>query len=281
MKRLLVATDGSEYSSGAIRESINIAKKCASEITALSVIEINPQFMAMAPQIIEATEKDIRGHLEHIKKMVEDAGIGCEIEIREGEDVYKLIIEEADKRDADLIIMGRRGRKGITKLLMGSATARVIGHSHRNVLVVPRASEIKWKSIVVATDGSEYSYAAEKAAVRLIKDCCEACTLGAIAVTRPDATEERIRISERALEDIKATAEKEGIEVDVTLVKNRPHETIHETIIEYARQKEADIVVMGSHGRTGIERLLMGSVCERVIGHIDRAVLVAKISSRS
>jgi hypothetical protein len=278
MKKLLVATDGSEYSSGAIRESINIAKRCAAEIIALSVIEINPQFIALAPQIIEDTEKTIKTHLKDIEGKAKDAGITCVTDIREGEDVSRLIIDEADKRGADLIVMGRRGRKGIMKLLMGSAAARVIGHSRKNVLVVPRASDIKWKSIVVATDGSEYSYAAEKAAVNLIKDCCKECSLNAIAVTRPDATEERIRISERALEDIRATAEKEGIKVDTTLIKNKPHETIHETIIDYAKEKEADIIIMGSHGRTGIEKLLMGSVCERVIGHADRAVLVVRPS---
>ncbi len=277
MKRLLVASDGSEYSSGAIREAINISRTCKADLTALSVIEINPQLLSLAPQIIEDTEKATKLHLNDIKEMAEKEGISCSTIIREGEDVFRLIIDEAEKEEADLIVMGRRGRRGIMKLLMGSETARVIGHSPVNVVVAPRASDIKWKSIVIATDGSRFSEAAAKEAISLVKNCCKTCTLNAIAVTRPDATEERISISEKALEDIKSNAERDNIKVDVILIKNKPHESIYEAIIEYAKEKDADIIVMGSHGRTGIKKLLMGSVCERVIGHADCAVLVVKV----
>jgi nucleotide-binding universal stress UspA family protein len=64
--------------------------------------------------------------------------------------------------------------------------------------------------------------------------------------------------------------------VDTLLVKGKPHESIHECIVEYSKEKDADIIVVGSHGRTGIKRLLMGSVAERVIGHAKCAVLVVK-----
>jgi nucleotide-binding universal stress UspA family protein len=58
----------------------------------------------------------------------------------------------------------------------------------------------------------------------------------------------------------------------VSIVEGRPYEAI----IETAREKGVDLIVMGSHGRTGMERLLMGSVTERVVGHADCAVLIVK-----
>ena len=278
MGRILLATDGSEYSEGAVREAINMAKTCGEQISAMSVVEINPEFIALAPLLMEKLEEERKEYLKGIRERAAKENVECEVITREGEEPYKSIIEEADKKRAEVIVMGRHGRKGLMRLLMGSTTARVIGHTTRNVLVVPMTLEIKWKNIVIATDGSKYSEAAAKEAINLIKRCCtKTCTLNVIAVTRKDATKERIQISENALKEITSKAEKENIKVDTSLIKDRLHESIHESIIEYAEEKNADIIVMGSHGRTGLERLLMGSVTERVIGHTDRAVLVVKV----
>jgi nucleotide-binding universal stress UspA family protein len=71
----------------------------------------------------------------------------------------------------------------------------------------------------------------------------------------------------------KKAAEKEGIEVETLIRTGVPHEVIVNT----AAQKDVDLIVIGSHGRTGITKLLMGSVTERVIGHAKCAVLVWKL----
>ncbi|MBI4777687.1 universal stress protein [Candidatus Desantisbacteria bacterium] len=215
-------------------------------------------------------------HLEWIKEMAEKENVDCEIIIREGDETERSIIEEADERQAELIVIGRHGRTGRMGLLMGSVTAKVIAYTSCPVLVVPGTSSIKWKSIVMSTDGSEYSEAAAKEALNLMKCCANTCTLNVIAVVRKDATKERIQIAEDAIQEIKQKAAKENIQVDSLLATDKVHESIHESIVEYAGDKDADIIVMGSHGRTGIKRLLMGSVVERVIGHTDRAVLVVK-----
>ena len=275
LEKLLLSTDGSEFSEGAIREAINLAKRCSSKLLVVSIIEMDPELEALAPDLVEKFERETRRHLESVKERVAKEGVDCEIIVHEGEEPYQYIVDEADKQQVEMIVMGRRGRTGLKRLMMGSVTARVIGHATRNILVVPRAAHITWKSIVIATDGSKYSEAAAKEALSLAKTTC--ANLYAIAVTRPDAVPERIKLSEDALRDIKISAEKEGIKIAISLVKEKPHESIHESIIEYAKEKNADIIVMGSHGRTGISRLLMGSVTERVIGHAECAVLVVKV----
>lgn len=274
LNKVLLSTDCSPFSSGAEREAINLARRFNSELYILSVIETNPEFTALAPGILEKIEEKTRDLLKEIRQRAEKEGISAEIVIREGDEPYKLIIDEAQKRRCGIIIMGRRGRTGITRLLMGSVTARTVGHSPVNVLIVPRASRIEFKNIVVATDASRFSEAAAKEAIQLAHDT--GANLYAIAVTRPDATLERIKESEDALMRINSECKKEGIRIETELVKNRPHERIYEAIIEFAKRHEADLIVLGSHGRTGIQKLLIGSVAERVIGHAEAAVLVVK-----
>lgn len=274
LRKLLLSTDGSEFSEGAIREAINLAKRCSSKLYVISVIEINPEFEALAPELVEKAERQTRQHLESVKARALKEGVECEIIVHQGEEPYQYIIEEAAKHQVDMIVMGRRGRTGLKRLMMGSVTARTIGHSPVNILVVPRAARIDFKNIVIATDASKFSEKAAEEAIEIAKG--SGASLYAIAVTRPDATPERIRESEDALLRIKTASEKEGIKIETEHVRNRPHEKIYEAIIEFAKRHNADLIVVGSHGRTGISRLLMGSVAERVIGHSDCAVLVVK-----
>jgi len=261
-KRILVATDCSEFSEGAVREAINMGKSCDSKLYAMAVAEINPEFIALAPVALEQIEAKIRQHLEEIRDRAAKENVECEIIIREGEGPYKFIIEEADKKQVGLIVMGRRGRTGLMRVLMGSVTARVIGHTSHKVLVVPRASTIKWENIVIATDGSKYSEAAAKESINLAKRCAGTSNLLALAVVQKNATKERIQIANDAVQEIKQNAEKENIKAETAVLTGDPAETI----VEFAKDKNADIIVMGSHGRTGVQRLLMGSTTAGVIG---------------
>ncbi len=273
-KNILLSTDGSEFSEGAVREAIKLSKRFSSKLYIMNVIETNPEFEALAPNIIEKLETKAREYLINVKNMAEKEGIECETIIHQGEDTYRFIIDEAVKRNAGLIVMGRRGRTGLMKLMMGSVTARTIGYSPVDVMVVPRKAVIEFKNIVVATDASRYSETAVERAIKISEDT--GASLFAVAVTRPDAVESRFKESDDALMRIKMEGEKKGIKVRIEHIKNKPHEKIYEAIIEFAKKNNADLIVIGSHGRTGITKLLMGSVAERVIGHSDCAVLVAK-----
>ncbi len=273
-KNILIPTDGSECSEGAVREAIRLSKRFSSKLYIMNVIETNPEFEALAPDIIEKLEIKAREYLINVKNRADKEGIVCETIVHQGEDTYRFIIEEAVKRNADLIVMGRRGRTGLMRLMMGSVTARTIGHSPVDVMVVPRNAFVELKNIVVATDASKYSQVAAERAINIAEST--GASLFAVAVTRPDAVESRIKESDDALTRIKMEAEKKGVKIKTEHIKNKPHEKIYEVIIEFAKKNGADLIVVGSHGRTGITKLLMGSVAERIIGHSDCAVLVAK-----
>ncbi len=285
-EKILLATDGSEYGEGAIREAIKLAKACASNLTVLSVIDYNAEFEALAPQIVEKKEKAARKFLDAIEARARQEGIDCESLILEGEDVYRSITDEALKKKSTMIVMGRRGRTGLKRLVIGSVTARVIGHSPCNVLVVPKDAQLDFKNIVVATDGSKYSTAAVSEAVAIAKRNGSALTVISampselLTPTDIDFTmnqqqliaEQEMKETEKNAKEAKETAQKEGVDVKAFVLSGRPYEAI----IQTAQETKADLIVLGSHGRTGIEKFLMGSVAERVILLSSCPILVVK-----
>lgn len=136
-RNLLLATDGSESAEPAIQEAINIAKSCSGRLTLLSITEVNPEYEALAPELADKTQEETREHLRSVKRRAAYQGVPCEIISHRGEEPYRFIVEEAAGRKVDMIIMGSHGRTGLKRLLMGSVTARVIGHAPCKVMVVP------------------------------------------------------------------------------------------------------------------------------------------------
>jgi nucleotide-binding universal stress UspA family protein len=91
----------------------------------------------------------------------------------------------------------------------------------------------------------------------------------ALSIAKKD---ENLPVAKESIDMVREVAEREGIKVEALTLKGEPYEVIVKT----AKQKNAGLIVVGSHGRTGVERLLMGSVTERVIGHSGTAVLVVR-----
>jgi nucleotide-binding universal stress UspA family protein len=268
VERLLLSTDGSEYCDGAIREAINLAKACGSKLYAVSVIETNPELMALAPGLVEKMERETREHLEAVKSRASNEGVDCEIIAHTGEEPHEYIVDEATKNRVGMIIMGRRGRTGLRRTLMGSVTAKVIGYTLCRVIVVPKEAKPTYNKILIATDGSMHSDFASQEAIRIAKRF--GSTLIVLSVAKKDGD---LPAAKEFVDMAKKAAEKEGIEVETLIRTGVPHEVIVNT----AAQKDVDLIVIGSHGRTGITKLLMGSVTERVIGHAKCAVLVWKL----
>jgi nucleotide-binding universal stress UspA family protein len=276
MEKLLVATDGSIFSENAIREAINLAKTCSSKLIAVSVAKTNPEFEDLVPLVVEKAEKEVREHLESIKDRALKEGIDCEIVVHRAEEPFQDIVNDAAKNKVDMIIIGTHGRTGLKRLMMGSVTAKVIGHAPCKVLVVPLHAKVECRNILIATDGSRYSDAAASEAIGIAKRCGGSLIVISVAfsdkeIILAEDDEEMISAKDNVKKIIEL-AEKEGIKTEGLTVRGKPYEAIVET----SKQKRADLIVVGSHGRTGLDRLLMGSVTERVIGHSESAVLVVK-----
>ncbi len=138
LKVILISTDGSANSEKALHEAINLSKSCGSKLFVMSVVEANPEFSSLAPQLLEKMESDAKEFLEAARNCAKRESVDCETVVHEGEDPAHFIIEEAERLKADMIVMGKVGKKkGVKKLLMGSVTSKVISHATCKVLVVP------------------------------------------------------------------------------------------------------------------------------------------------
>ncbi len=287
LENLLLSTDGSEFSEGAIREAINLARTCSSRLFALSVVETNPEYETIAPHLVEREIEKAEKHLTSVKERASREKVTCETIVRQGEESYRFIVEEAAKNRAGMIIMGRRGRTGLKRLMMGSVTAKVIGHASCNVLVVPKAAKVELRRIIVATDGSRHSEAAAMEAIGISKRTGARLTVISVVpsetaspfdivhseMQRELISEKEHKVAECNIKSVKEIGDKEGVSVRGLVLEGRPYEAI----LNEVNEEKADLVVLGSHGRTGLEKLLMGSVTERVIGLVACAVLVVKI----
>jgi nucleotide-binding universal stress UspA family protein len=267
LEKLLLATDGSQFSEGAIREAINFARKCSSKLYALSVLETNPEYETIGSDVFEKEEAEVTGHLESVKARASQEGVDCETVFLHGAEPYQQIVDEAAEKKVDMIVIGRRGRKGLMKVLMGEVASKVIGHAPCNVLVVPKAARIEYRNILVATDGSTHGNAAVSEAIAIAKRC--GSNLIALSAMRDESEREEAKnLSSKAVE----MAQKEGVSAEAVTPTGRSFNVIVET----AGGRSVDLIVMGTYGKTGVKKLLMGSSTEKVIGNAGCAVLVVK-----
>jgi nucleotide-binding universal stress UspA family protein len=268
LEKILVATDRSIYSEQAVSEAINFAKKCSSSLYVMSVLETNPEYETIGSSAYQKEEKEAMQYLEAVKKRASAEGLGhIEAFLHFGEEPYQLIINEASSKGVDMIVVGRHGRTGLMKVLMGQVAAKVIGHSPCKVLVVPKAAEIEFRNILIATDGSTHSTAAASEAIGIAKR--SGSKVIAVSVIGHEAEKE---VANEYVNKIVSLARQENVPAEVLTPIGKPHESI----IEIAGGRGVDLIVMGAYGKTGFRKFLMGSTTEKVIGHSNCAVLVVR-----
>ena len=141
-KNILIPTDGSELSAKVVKHGIAFARALGAEITALTVIEPFPVF-AVDPTVLTDTpaayEKHARQHAESTLSAVsaacKAAGVACRIVHAEDAHPYEAIIKTAQVQGCDLILMASHGRHGVSAVVLGSETLKVLTHSKFPVLV--------------------------------------------------------------------------------------------------------------------------------------------------
>lgn len=267
LRKILLATDSSEFSEGAIREAIRFAANCSSKVYAMSVVELLTDYEGFSPQKMEdKMDQEFMKHLETVKARALNEKIDCEILIAHGEPQSEIVNTAAEKK-VDMIVIGRRGRKGLAKLMMGEVAAKVIGNAPCRVLVVPRASKIEFRKVLVATDGSKHSGQAVSEAIGIAK-CCGSDLL-ILSAMRDESEQNEARANVNRAAEI---AQKEGVNAETLTPVGRSYDVIVET----AGGRGVDLIVLGTYGKTGIKKMFMGSSTEKVIGHAGCAVLVVK-----
>jgi nucleotide-binding universal stress UspA family protein len=141
-QNIMIPTDGSDLAAKAVEQGVLFAKEIGAKITAVTVTE---PFHSLSVTSIELEytpieyKKYAEAHAEEVLGVVsaaaKSAGVLCDVLHIEHEQVYQAIVEAAEARRCDLIVMASHGRRGVSAVVLGSETVKVLTHSKIPVLV--------------------------------------------------------------------------------------------------------------------------------------------------
>lgn len=136
-KQIVVATDGSVHGEAAVAEAMGLAMVCSTKLTIVSVVEGNEEYDAIAPDRAEDDEVRVRQHLDTIKAALDERQLEHEIIVHHGDDPARLIVDDAKRLGASMIVIGKHGTKrGIRRFFVGAVAEKVIADAPCSVLVV-------------------------------------------------------------------------------------------------------------------------------------------------
>ncbi len=257
---ILLATDGTEFSEGAVQEALFFANACGAKLNVLHIVKVDleQEFSTHAQQSVGAIK--IAPHLDKIKEMAASLEVDCNIQVKESSNPAKAIVDESKTLSSDVIIMGRHGKTGMAKFFVGSVTAEVIGYTPPKVLVVPKDFILSGNSLLVALDGSPHSNAAADEAISMCSQCPAIKKVVALSVAENDS---HVDYAKELIGSFlkKLQSKKDSVQVEALAEVGNPN-TI---ITNKAKEHNVDLVVVGGYGKSGVKKLLMGSVAEKVI----------------
>lgn len=268
IERPLLATEGSEFDTGAQRVALALAARCGLRLAVVMPIAGNPEFDAVAPELAARADAAAAARLAELRSTAQTEGVILSVQVRRGAEPYREIVDEARAMHADLIIIRRRGRVGLlANLLVGEMVGKVVAHAPCSVLVNARGAQMWSRRVVAAVDPQAIDATLSAQAARLALACKLPLTLVSVA----DAdTSERRALAHRALEAPAAMARALGVAVECEVLVGKAHEQI----LEATRRLGADLVMLGRHGTTRIARAFIGGVAQKVIGLAECPVWV-------
>ena len=275
MKKILVPTDFSENAQQALDVAVQIAKKIDAEIV---LLHVNEQIGAALPvseyyytydRSIE--EKYLNMVHENLEKMLGDVAARLEAHnIRTaviGGPFSTIVEDVAQTEGIDLIIMGTKGASGLKEFFVGSNTEKVVRTAKCPVLTVHDNKTFEFKSIVVPTTLESD----QKKLFESLREW-EAIFGGKyylLYINNPGAYRGDTDIEARE----KALVESTGLK-DVEIYKTETFTLNEEQVIfDFAKEQNADLIVMGTHQRRGLAHVLLGSLTEDTINHSAIPVL--------
>lgn len=274
---ILVPTDGSDVAETAGEYAVSLARAFDADLHVLSVNDPRDRTEDGVPPAERAVET--------VAGRADDTGLEPTTNVRgmdAGEDVHRVVIDYAEDEGVDAIVMGTHGRSGLDRFLLGSVAEQTLRESPIPVVTVHEGTDVEptLDRVLVPTDGSDSAAAAVSHAIDL--------------ATATDATLEVVHVAGRGLGtepetyELEAADERSGYEpvddaaerileaglspVHATVLTGRPDQAI----LAHAAERDVDAIVLGTHGRTGIRRYLLGSVTERVVRFAGVPVVAVK-----
>jgi nucleotide-binding universal stress UspA family protein len=278
-ERILLGTDGSEGSEGAVRHALALASALDATLHVLSVVE-RPDEVVHDEATAEADEPLFRieaaeGATAAVARRGRARDLTVETTVERGVP-HRRILDHAAA--ADLVVVGRHGAGGLREFVLGSTAERVVRRA-RVPVVTPAATtdpQPTYETVVLGVDGSAGSEAAVEPTAALA--AATGATVHVVSAVETDVFDPAVVVDllgglESLAEDLVA-----GVADDV-VAAGVPAETSVErgpaagAIRRYASRVDADLVVLGATGATGLEASLLGSTTAKVLRAGDRAVV--------
>jgi len=287
---VLVPTDGSDHAVRAADHAAALADRFGATVNVLAAVDVESAAGAfdaggVTESFVETLEQQAKADVESVTDAIGDE-VPTATELIRGrpEDV---VVDYATDNDVDLIAMGTHGRTGIDRVVAGSVTERVLRRGPVPVLTArhsERTVSPTYDDVAIPYDGSDAASAALDHAVA-IAGATDA-TLHAVSVVEIPATagHPELTLSPGVLEThdehAEATADEAAdrareADVDTTtaIVNGAPADAV----LDYVADNDVDMIAMGTHGRTGIGRYLLGSTTERVVRRADPPVVAVNV----
>ena len=265
-ERVLIPTDGSDTAAAAVDRGLSLAAAYGASVTFLFVADVYA--MSTVPESREAREHG-REVVDALVERAADEGVEAEGTVRTGFP-HEEVLEAASDIGADLVVMSSHGRSGVERFLSGSVTERVVRLSEVPVLTVHAGgTDAAYDRVLVPTDGSDTAARATEVGVGVAREFGAAVDVLSVVETvgvgfdvrSEQHREERQGAARRIVDDAVERARAAGVEAEGSVAFGTPHREI----LAFAEEAGTDLVVMGTHGRTGLDRYLLGSVAERTL----------------
>lgn len=284
-EHILVPTDGSDWAMAAANHAFALAKLGDATVHALSVVDLRhfeDDVVGSASEDLSIAEQAARAAVDRVEQVGEEADCRVRTHVEHGIPHESVLGFVADN-DVDLVVMGTHGRTGLERFLLGSVTERVLRGSPVPVLTTHIDGGIlpNYEHLLVPTDGSEGARDALDHAVDIATAAGARLTVLSVVDSRaftggfetgptlPNIREQLQEYAEDAASALVERATEAGVDVESAVTVGLPANEI----TAYAEANDADLVVMGTHGRSGLERLILGSVTERVVRTSETPVL--------
>jgi nucleotide-binding universal stress UspA family protein len=285
---IVVGTDFSEDATSALSWATQLARQHGARLLLVHALTSDalpaPEFVPLPPEYNEAIHSDAKRRLEEAASVARKAGVDVEHELILSSPSNG-ILDVAQRRGADLIVAGTRGRSGWKRALLGSTAARLVRRATCPVMTVRHdddASPRAIRTIVVPTDFSKDADVAVATAAEIVGKSgadrrlvlVHAYRIPIEAAHLPShVLQEAIRETERAahdgLEKLAERLRQTGLRIEIAAREGDPTQVI----LELADLVRCDLIAIGTHGRSGLEHLLLGSTAERVLSSAQCPVL--------
>ena len=292
MSRILCPIDLSDISGHVVDYASAMARWHGAQLTLLHVVAKAPA-MDVFPPVLGEAERD---HLvASMQKTAADvpATVGPEFLVREAESSHQGILEQIVESRPDLLVLGTHGRSGFQRFFLGSVAEKVLRQASCPTLVVPpRAGDIsptrpvQFRHIVCAVDFSDCSLTALAQALSLTRQTAAQLTLLHV-IEMPPELRENPMAADFDVDRIRAAAEAEALRRLRALV---PHPSqipgavttvveegkAYREVLRKALDVNADLIVMGVHGRGALDLVMFGSTTHHVIREARCPVLIVR-----